>query len=227
MPTSRSTTARRRRRRRHATCSSTRTAPPIRANRATRRWRSACPARWRGSRWRMHAMARANSRLADLIAPAIRLARDGMPVEDDVADSLPGAAAPPGPLAVGRKDLPQSRRARARPRRPAGAERSRRHARSDRARRSARLLPRRRRRKAGGRGARRRRHPERRRLEKLPAARARAGARALSRLRHRLHAAVILRRGGADRDAQHPGRISGTASSPATARSARISWPRR
>jgi gamma-glutamyltranspeptidase/glutathione hydrolase len=31
-------------------------------------------------------------RLADLIAPAIALARDGMPIEDDVAESLPGAA---------------------------------------------------------------------------------------------------------------------------------------
>jgi gamma-glutamyltranspeptidase/glutathione hydrolase len=31
-------------------------------------------------------------RLADLIAPAIALARDGLPIEDDVAESLPGAA---------------------------------------------------------------------------------------------------------------------------------------
>ena len=31
--------------------------------------------------------------LADLIAPAIALARDGIPLEDDVADSLPGAQA--------------------------------------------------------------------------------------------------------------------------------------
>jgi gamma-glutamyltranspeptidase/glutathione hydrolase len=31
-------------------------------------------------------------RLADLIAPAIGLARNGMPVEDDLAESLPGAA---------------------------------------------------------------------------------------------------------------------------------------
>jgi gamma-glutamyltranspeptidase / glutathione hydrolase len=31
-------------------------------------------------------------RLADLIAPAISLARAGIPVEDDIADSLPGAA---------------------------------------------------------------------------------------------------------------------------------------
>ena len=31
-------------------------------------------------------------RLADLIAPAIRLARAGLPIEDDVAESLPGAA---------------------------------------------------------------------------------------------------------------------------------------
>ncbi len=30
--------------------------------------------------------------LADLIAPAIRLARDGLPIEDDVAESLPGAS---------------------------------------------------------------------------------------------------------------------------------------
>ena len=31
-------------------------------------------------------------RLADLIAPAIALARDGMPIEDDIAESLPGSA---------------------------------------------------------------------------------------------------------------------------------------
>jgi gamma-glutamyltranspeptidase / glutathione hydrolase len=30
--------------------------------------------------------------LADLIAPAIKLARDGMPIEDDIAESLPGSA---------------------------------------------------------------------------------------------------------------------------------------
>src|SRR5262249_48298954 len=31
--------------------------------------------------------------LAELLAPAIRLAREGIPLEDDVADSLPGAKA--------------------------------------------------------------------------------------------------------------------------------------
>ena len=55
--TSPSTTARPRRRRRRATCSSTRRAMPIRASRATPRWRSACPARWRGWRWRISASA--------------------------------------------------------------------------------------------------------------------------------------------------------------------------
>ena len=37
--------------------------------------------------------ARASSRSRDLIAPAIALARDGIPVDDDIADSLPRATA--------------------------------------------------------------------------------------------------------------------------------------
>ena len=55
------------------------------------------------------------------------------------------------------------------------------------------------------RGARRRRHHDGGRPEELPRDRARAGARQLSRLRHRRHAAAVFRRRGADRDAQHPG----------------------
>ena len=79
-----------------------------------RRSRSACPARSRGWRWRMRRYGSGKFTLADLIAPAIELARDGIPIEDDVADSLPGVAAPRGALAVVGEDLPQARRQRAR-----------------------------------------------------------------------------------------------------------------
>jgi gamma-glutamyltranspeptidase/glutathione hydrolase len=41
--------------------------------------------------------------LADLLAPAIRLARDGLPVEDDTAASLPGAQARLGRWAAAKK----------------------------------------------------------------------------------------------------------------------------
>ena len=65
--------------------------------------------------------------LADLIAPAIRLAQEGFPVEDDLADSLPHARDAAGALALVGGNLSQRRRA-AQRRRPAVAIRSRRHA---------------------------------------------------------------------------------------------------
>ncbi len=43
--------------------------------------------------------------LADLIAPAIALARDGIPVDDDTADSLPDGHSAAGALAVFGEDL--------------------------------------------------------------------------------------------------------------------------
>ncbi len=70
--------------------------------------------------------------LAELIAPAIALAREGIPIEDDIADSLPRSAAAAGALAVDREDLPRRRRAPARARRPCSPGRPRRHARRHR-----------------------------------------------------------------------------------------------
>ena len=64
--------------------------------------------------------------LAELIAPAIKLAREGFPVEDDTADSLPSARKDVRALAGVGKDLPEERRRLARRRRRAGADRSRR-----------------------------------------------------------------------------------------------------
>ena len=78
--------------------------------------------------------------LAQLIAPAIVLARDGIPVDDDIADSLPYVRADVRALARLRKDFPAPRRQGARPRRPPGANRSGAHALRDRAQRPARVL---------------------------------------------------------------------------------------
>ena len=141
--------------------------------------------------------------LAELIAPAIALARDGFAVEDDIADSLPRARTRLGALAGIGQDFPEARRQRAGAGRPAGPARPRRHARSDREARPARVLRRPDRREARRRGAGRRRHHDRGRPQELSAACAAAGARALSRPRDHLDAAVVVRRRGADRDAQH------------------------
>ena len=154
---SRSTIARPRRPRPRRTPTSTRAASPIRRSRASSARRSACRARWRAWRWRTRNTARANSRWANLIAPAIALARDGIPVEDDLADSLPYAQ----PMfarwpASAKIFLRRDGKALA-PRRPPGAERSRAHALRDRARRPARLLRGTDRREDRRRGARRRR----------------------------------------------------------------------
>ena len=121
--------------------------------------------------------------LAELMAPAIELARNGIPVEDDIADSLPSVQARHGALAGVGQDLPEAGRPAAGAGRHAGAARPRRHAVGDRAQRPARVL----------------RGPVAERiaaavqaaggimtaddLRELPADRARAGARQLSRLR--------------------------------------------
>ncbi len=70
--------------------SSTRKAIPIRPNRATPRSPSACR---HGRRPRFGAceIRLWQFTLADVIAPALDLAQKGFPVEDDLADSLPGA----------------------------------------------------------------------------------------------------------------------------------------
>ena len=141
--------------------------------------------------------------LAQLIEPAIRLAREGFAVEDDLADSLPRA---------------QPRLARW----PASAKmflqadgtpprRGDRLIQSDLAASLALIA-------ADPRGfyqgplaeqivaslRAQRRHHDARRSEVLPGDRAPRGARQLSRLRGRLDAAAFLRRRAPDPDAQHP-----------------------
>ncbi len=78
--------------------------------------------------------------LAELIAPAIALARDGFEVDDDIAELAAAGARAAGTLAGLGEDLPQVRRQCAGTRRPAGAARPRRYARGDRAARAARVL---------------------------------------------------------------------------------------
>ena len=146
--------------------------------------------------------------LADLIAPAIALARDG--IYGDRADLAAAAirSIAAQALAVLGENISQSRTAaRFSRRRPPGAKRSRQLARSHRARRAARLLRGPIAQKiaaavqaAGG-------VMTRRRSEKLSRGGAHACARHLSRLRHRLHAAAVLRRRRAYRDAQHSRRL--------------------
>ena len=108
--TSPSTIAKPRLPRRRQPCSSTPRAIPIRQNRATARLASACPARWPVSRWRSSKYGSGKFTLAELIAPAIKLARDGFDLEGDTADSLPQSARPAGALAVERADFPCQRR---------------------------------------------------------------------------------------------------------------------
>ena len=136
-----------------------------------------------------------NFTLAQLIAPAIALAREGIPVEDDLADSLPRAQARLARWPSSAKIFSARRRPPARPGRHAGAARSRRRA--DRDRRATGRAP-----STEGAIADKivaavragRRHHDARGSEELPADRARAGARQLSRLRHRLDAAAVLGR---------------------------------
>ncbi len=147
--------------------------------------------------------------LAELIAPAIALARDGIPVEDDVADSLPrarprlarwpasakiflkpdGSALAPGDMLV-QRDLADTLAAIARdgPRAFYEGPIAERIAAAVQA--AGGMMTR-----DGSRG--------------LCADRARAGARQLSRPRDHLDAAVVVGRRDPDRDAQHPGRLSG------------------
>ena len=69
--------------------SRTRTANPIPTSRAIPRLASACPARSPGWRWRWRNTAPADFTLAQILQPAIELARDGFVVADDMADTLP------------------------------------------------------------------------------------------------------------------------------------------
>ena len=107
-----STIARPRRRRSTTNRSSTRRAMPIRRSRATPRSPSACRARSRGWRWRSKNTARASFTLADLMQPAIALARDGIRGRRrhrGFAAPRPAAARA---LAVVGADLSESRRQR-------------------------------------------------------------------------------------------------------------------
>ena len=145
--------------------------------------------------------------LAELMAPAIALARDGIAVADDTADSLLSRSGAAGALAVVGENFSESRRQRARRRRPAGAAGPCRYACCHRQQRAARVLRRSgrgktRRRSAGG-----RRRDDGGRSERLSRHRARAGPRHLSRLRHRLDAAALLRRRRVDRNAQYHRRL--------------------
>ena len=92
-------------------------------------------------------------------------------------------------------------------RRPAHPVRSCRHAGTNCTGRSESLLSRPHRRADRRRGAPSRRHHDQGRSRQLPRGRARSGARQLSRQHHRLHAAALLRRRGADRDAQYSRRL--------------------
>jgi len=79
------------RRRRRPTFSSTRRAIPIRASRATSALSIGVPGTVAGLALAHQRFGSGVFSLADLIAPAIKLAREGIPIEDDVADSLPRA----------------------------------------------------------------------------------------------------------------------------------------
>ena len=144
--------------------------------------------------------------LAQLIAPAIPLARKGIPIEDDTADSLPrsqarlarwpstmkiffadGRVLAPGATLV-QHDLADTLTAIARDR-TAGVLRGR-DRRQDRRSRT-----------------RRRRPDDARRSQELPGDRARPDTGPLSRLRRPVDAAVLLGRRDPDRNAQHPGRL--------------------
>ena len=107
----------------------------------------------------------------------------------------------------GKSVLPRRRHAAAR-RRPAGADRSRGDAFGDCRSGAARILRGTGRRKAGDSRQRGRRNHDDGRSEIVSGRDPRAGARQLSRLRHRFDAAALLRRHGAAGDAEHPRRIS-------------------
>ena len=120
--------------------------------------------------------------LADLIMPAISLAREGFAIADDTADSLPSDTARlarwPSSAQIFLKPDGNALGAR----RPAGAAGPCRHAARHRPGGPAGFLRRRHRAKDRRRGAGRRRRDDRRRSARLSRRRARAGARHLSRL---------------------------------------------
>ena len=146
--------------------------------------------------------------LAQLIAPAIQLAREGFEVDDELADTLPRAQLRLARWPASAKIfLKSDGAALARGDRLVQTDLAD-VARNDRRTRPARLLRRFARREDRRRRARQRRHHDAGRSEGLSRDRARTGARHLSRLWHRIDAAALLRRRAPDPDAQHPGGIS-------------------
>ena len=115
--------------------------------------------------------------LAELLAPAIALARDGFVVTDDLADTPAGVAPAPGALAGRGKIFSRADGTSLRRGRPAGADRSRGDAGGDRRAGPARLLRRAGRGQAAQGDPRRRRHHDDGRSEVLSAAMIRAPVR--------------------------------------------------
>ncbi len=156
--------------------------------------------------WRQYGSGRFS--LADLVAPAARLAHQGLTVDDDLAEFAARRRAAARPASFVGAHLSRAGRERARRRRSYRARRSRGDARRDRRRGRERLLPRpdrakNRRRRAAGRRA-----DDARRSRQLSRRRARAGSRNLSRPRNRLDAAAVLRRRAYRGNPQHPRRLS-------------------
>ena len=96
--------------RRPQTCSSTPTASPIRRSRATRALAIGVPGTVAGLALAHQKYGSGKFALADLIAPAIRLAQQGFPVEDDTADSLPRARERLARWPASAANFPQKRR---------------------------------------------------------------------------------------------------------------------
>ena len=206
--TSPSTIARPRRPRRRATCFSAPTASPTSRSRAIPRSASAFPAPSRDWRWRWRNTAPASSRWRTLLKPAIALARDGIVIADDSADTLPDwhrrlARWPSSAKIFSRADGTSLREGDT-----AGPDRSGGNAVGDCGAGTARILPGPGRGKTGEGGPRRRRHHDAGRSRNTISRDPRAGARQLSRLRHRLDAAALVRRRGAAGDAEHPRGLS-------------------
>ena len=178
----------------------------IRRSRAIPRWRSAYPARSRGSPSRTAKYGSGQFTLAQLIAPAIQLAREGIPIEDDTAELAAAFTGAPGPLAVHGEDLLR-RRPRARSRRDPGTEGPRRYACRDRPVGAGSVLRGCDRREDRQRRAPRRRPDEARRSQELSGGRACTGAGAAIAATMSLDTAILLRGRDPDRNAQHPGRL--------------------
>src|SRR5262249_9061878 len=132
----------------------------------------------------------------------VRLGRRRHPHRERLRGLAPAVASAPGALPRHDEDLLR-RRPSARPGRDVAAARPRRHAHRHRPRGANRVLSRLHRGEARRRRPRRGRHHDARGSRALPADRAHAHRRQLSRLSHRLDAAVLVRRRRFGRDAEH------------------------